>query len=69
MYLGLVGAAAARHFAMKCLNQGGIRIRKWRKHPILNVKRPVINKTEEPKDSQAMVKQYKLNATKKYRII
>ncbi|CDN74598.1 phospholipase effector Tle1 domain-containing protein [Elizabethkingia anophelis] len=60
------GAAAARHFCNEVLKSGRDKNPgNGGSTPILNVKRPVINKTEEPKDSQAMVKQYKLNATKK----
>ncbi|MDE5431832.1 phospholipase effector Tle1 domain-containing protein [Elizabethkingia meningoseptica] len=60
------GAAAARHFCNEILKSGRDKNPgNGGSTPILNVKRPVINKTEEPKDSQSVIKQYKLNATKK----
>lgn len=60
------GAAAARHFSNEVLKSGIDRdpIRKA-DYSLSNIKRPVIKKSEEPKDSLPTIAQYKAEGTKK----
>lgn len=60
------GAAAARHFCNEVLKSGSNKEPgSGGNSPILDIKRPIIKKTNEPKDSRAEVNQYKADATKK----
>ncbi|WP_228400967.1 phospholipase effector Tle1 domain-containing protein [Chryseobacterium taichungense] len=58
------GAAAARHFCNEVLKTGRDTNTESRSTPT-NIRRPVIKKSETPKDFSAEVRQYKADGTKK----